>query len=167
MIRSCNICCGVFCSFTLEDPDRHLNLISSSLYYPSIKFTGVCLVVAVGLTQDLKLILSTKKHQTKQNKTKKTKPTQEFIYCKRKWRRIHCEEYMLCVTASNNILENAICHGEAMMKICCVLLPASLWRTYSCVLFTSSAVYFYQCVYQIECLRCQVPSWRVCMSGTC
>ena len=44
------------------------------------------------------------------------------------------------------------------MKICCVLLPASLWRRYSCVLLSSSAVYFYQCVYQKLCLRCQVPS---------
>ena len=48
------------------------------------------------------------------------------------------------------------------MKICCVLLLASLWRRYSYVLLVSSAVYFnyyfYQCVYQIECLRCQVPS---------
>ena len=35
--------------------------------------TGVCLVVAVGLTQDLTLILSTKKHQTKQNKEHKKK----------------------------------------------------------------------------------------------
>ena len=25
----------------------------------------------------------------------------------KKWRGIHCEEYVLCVTASNNILENA------------------------------------------------------------
>ena len=33
--------------------------------------TGVCLVVAVELTKDLKLILSTKKHQTKQNKENK------------------------------------------------------------------------------------------------
>ena len=32
---------------------------------------SVCLVVAVGLTQDLTLILSTKKHQTKQNKKPK------------------------------------------------------------------------------------------------
>ena len=61
--------------------------------------TGVCLVVAVGLTQDLTLILSTKKHQTKQtNKQKKTK--QEFIYCKSKWRGIHGEEDMLCLTTS-------------------------------------------------------------------
>ena len=45
------------------------------------------------------------------------------------------------------------------MKICCVLRPASLWRRYSCVLLiSSSAVYFYQCVYQKLCLRCQVPS---------
>ena len=34
--------------------------------------SGVCLVAAVGLTQDLKLMLSTKKHQTKQNKENKT-----------------------------------------------------------------------------------------------
>ena len=33
--------------------------------------TGVSLVVAGGLTQDLTLILSTKKHQTKHNKEKK------------------------------------------------------------------------------------------------
>ena len=26
------------------------------------------------------------------------------------------------------------------------------------IYFSSSAVYFYQCVYQIECLQCQVPS---------
>ena len=37
--------------------------------------TGVCLVVAVGLTQDLTLILSTKKHQTKQNKERKQNPS--------------------------------------------------------------------------------------------
>ena len=35
--------------------------------------TGVCLVVAGGLTQDLTLILSTK--NTKQNKTKKENPS--------------------------------------------------------------------------------------------
>ena len=42
--------------------------------------TGVCLVVAGGLTQDLTLILSTK--NTEQNKTKKRKPKQESIYYK-------------------------------------------------------------------------------------
>ena len=36
--------------------------------FNGIKDTGVCLFVAVGLMQDLTLILSTKKHQTKQNK---------------------------------------------------------------------------------------------------
>ena len=43
------------------------------------------------------------------------------------------EEYMLCVTASNNILENANCEEDKLCatasliakKICCVLLPAS------------------------------------------
>ena len=60
--------------------------------------TGVCLVVAGGLTQDLTLILSTKKHRK----------TQARIHLlQKKWRGIHCEEYMLCVTARNNILENA------------------------------------------------------------
>ena len=54
--------------------------------------------------QDLTLILSTKKHQIKQNEEK----TQARIHLlQKKWRGIHCEEYMLCVTASNNILENA------------------------------------------------------------
>ena len=37
--------------------------------------TGVCLVVSGGLTQDLTLILSTKKHQTKQNKQRKQNPS--------------------------------------------------------------------------------------------
>ena len=39
----------------------------------SSPLTGVCLVVAVGLTQDLTLILLTKKHQTKQNKKQTNK----------------------------------------------------------------------------------------------
>ena len=43
---------------------------------------------------------------TEQNKTKNRKPKQESIYYKRSGG-IHCEEYMLCDTASNNILENA------------------------------------------------------------
>ena len=67
--------------------------------------TGVCLVVAVGFMQDLTLILSTKKHQTKQNKENKTQATIHLL--QKKWRGVHCEEYMLCVTASNNMLENA------------------------------------------------------------
>ena len=53
--------------------------------------------------QDLTLILSTK--NTEQNKTKKTQARIHLL--QKKWRGIHCEEYMLCVTASNNILENA------------------------------------------------------------
>ena len=61
--------------------------------------------MAGGLTQDLTLILSTKKHQTKQNKEKKTQARIHLL--QKKWRGIHCEEYMLCVTARNNILENA------------------------------------------------------------
>ena len=53
--------------------------------------------------QDRTLILSTK--NTKQNKEKKT---QARIHLpQKKWRGIHCEEYMLCDTTSNNILENA------------------------------------------------------------
>ena len=44
------------------------------------KPTGVCLVVAVGLTQDLTLILST--INTEENKTKKIKLKQESIYYK-------------------------------------------------------------------------------------
>ena len=67
--------------------------------------------MAVGLTQDLTLILSTKKHQTNQNKENKTQARIHLL--QKKWRGIHCEEYMLCVTASNNILENA--NGEEDM----------------------------------------------------
>ena len=74
--------------------------------------TGVCLVVAGGLMQDLTLILSTKKHQTKQNKEKKTQARIHLL--QKKWRGIHCEEYMLCVTASNNILENANCEEDML-----------------------------------------------------
>ena len=60
----------------------------------------------MGLTQDLTLILSTKKHQTKQNKENKTLARINLL--QKKWRGIHREEYiMLCITASNNILENA------------------------------------------------------------
>ena len=98
---------------------------------------GVCLVVAVGLTQDLTLVLlSEKKKEEKKKKKKKKKKTtkntkQEFIYSKSEWRGIHWEEYMLCATASNNILENAI-HEDTLCvtaspivkKIVCVLLPA-------------------------------------------
>ena len=76
--------------------------------------TGVCLVVAGGLTQDLTLILSTKKHQTKQNKEKKTQARIHLL--QKKWRGIHCDEYMLCITASNNILENAN-HEEDMLCV--------------------------------------------------
>ena len=71
----------------------------------SIPPTGVFLVVAMVLTQDLTLILSTEKHQTKENKEKKMQARVHLL--QKKWRGIDCEEYMLCVTASNNILENA------------------------------------------------------------
>ena len=98
---------------------------------------GVCLVVAGRLTQDLTLfLLSTKKHQTIQNR--KETPARIHLLQK-KWRGIDCEEYMLCVTASNNILENANreedmlyvttaeLHDELQDEdICCVLLSASL-----------------------------------------
>ena len=64
--------------------------------------TGVCLVVAVGLTQDLKLILSTKKHQTKQNKENKTQARIHLLQKKVEkdslWR-------ICAVCYSNNILE--------------------------------------------------------------
>ena len=63
---------------------------------------------------DKKKILSTKKHQTKQNKEKKTQARIHLL--QKKWRGIHCEEYMLCITASNNILENAN-HEEDMLCV--------------------------------------------------
>ena len=64
--------------------------------------TGVCLVVAVGLTQDLTLILLTKKKNTKQNKTNKNNKN----------------SYTAKVSGEGFIVKN----------ICCVLLPASLRR---------------------------------------
>ena len=68
----------------------------------SVKYTdpptGVCLVMAGELTQDLSLILSTK--NTEQNKTKKRKPKQESIYYKRSG------------------------DGFIVQNICCVLLKA-------------------------------------------
>ena len=94
--------------------------------------TGVCLVVAVGLTQDLTLILSTKKHLRKQTNQNYEKTRIHLLQTKR--RGIHCEEYRLYATASNSILENAIREEDMLCvtasfnakKICCVLLPASL-----------------------------------------
>ena len=69
--------------------------------------TGICLVVAGGLTQDLTLTLLLSTKNTEQNKTKKRKPKARIHLLQNKWRGIHCEEYMLCITARNNILENA------------------------------------------------------------
>ena len=125
-------------------------------YYCFLHPTGVCFVVAVGLTQDLKLILSTKKHPTKQNKENKTQARIHLLQQKvEKEKDSLWRMYAVCYCQQQHPWK---CH--AMVKIRCahVLLPASLWRRYSRVLFSSSAVYFYQCVYQIECLRCQVPS---------
>ena len=44
------------------------------------------------------------------NKTKQTNK-QEFIYCKSKWRGIHCDQYMLCITVTASFM---------VKKICCV-----------------------------------------------
>ena len=86
------------------------------------------------------------------------------------WRGIHCEEYMLCVTASNNILENAnreenmLCvttaelHDELQDADMLCFTASLIVKKISQCTFSSSAVYFYQCVYQIECLQCKVPS---------
>ena len=121
-----------------------------------------------GLMQDLTLILSTK--NTQQNKTKKRKPKQESIYYKRSGegfivKNICCALLPATTSLKMPIMKKTCCvllllsfMKSFKMKICCVLLPASLWRRYSCVLLSSSAVYFYQCVYQKLCLRCQVPS---------
>ena len=78
--------------------------------------TGVCLVVAGGLTQDLTLILSTNKTPNK-TKQRKEKPKQESIYYKRSGegfiaKKIYCA--LLTVTASNNILENANCEEDML-----------------------------------------------------
>ena len=66
--------------------------------------------MAGGLTQDLTLILSAK--NTEQNKTKKRKPKQESIYYKRSGEGFIVKN--ICVTASNNILENANCEEDML-----------------------------------------------------
>ena len=115
--------------------------------------TGACLVVAGGLPN-------------------KRKPKQESIYYKRSGegfivKNIYCALLPATTSLKMPIVKKTCCvllplsfMKNFKMKICCVLLPASLWRRYSCVLLSSSAVYFCQCVYQKLCLRCQVLSWE-------
>ena len=98
--------------------------------------TGVCRVVAGGLTQDLTLILSTK--NTEQNKTKKRKPKQESIYYKRSGegfivKNICCALLPATTSLKMQIVKKTCCvllplsfMKSFKMKICCVLLPASL-----------------------------------------
>ena len=91
--------------------------------------TGVCLVVAVGLTQDLTLILSTKKHRTKQKKkVQKLRKNNKNSSTANVSGEERDSLWRICATASNNILESAIWEED----ICCVLLPASLWRYAVC-----------------------------------
>ena len=97
--------------------------------------TGVCLVVAGGLTQDLTLILSTK--NTEQNKTKKRKPKQESIYYKRSGEGFIVKNICCALLPARTSLKMPIVKKTCVllplsfmksfkMKICCVLLPASL-----------------------------------------
>ena len=77
---------------------------------------------------------------------------------------------MLCVTASNNILENAnreedmLCvttaelHEELQDEDMLCFTASLIVKKIELCTFSSSAVYFYQCVYQKLCLRCQVLS---------
>ena len=90
--------------------------------------------MAVGLTQGLTLILSTKKHQTKQKKKTKKNYEKTRIHQQQTKVEIRCEENMLCAAASNNILESAIQEEDMLCvtasfnvkNICCVLPPVSL-----------------------------------------
>ena len=98
--------------------------------------TGVCLVVAGRLTQDLTLILSTK--NTEQNKTKKRKSKQESIYYKRSGegfivKNICCAILPATTSLKMPIVKKTCCvllplrfMKSFKMKICCVLLPDSL-----------------------------------------
>ena len=140
-----------FCHIWTNHPRENNKILSNPP-------TGVCLVVAGGLTQDLTLILSTK--NTEQNKTKKRKPKQESIYYKRSGegfivKNICCALLPATTSLKMPIVKKTCCvllplsfMKSFKMNICCVLLLASLWRRYSCVLLSSSAMYFYQCVYQ-------------------
>ena len=105
------------------------------------------------------------------NKAKQTnKIKQEFMYCKSKWRRIHGEEYMLCVTTSNNILKNAnreedmLCVTASLIakKICCVSLRAS-WRRYAvyhCVPHEEDMLCITACLMKKICCVSLRASWR-------
>ena len=138
--------------------------------------TGVCLVVAGGLTQDLTLILSTK--NTEQNKTKKRKPKQESIYYKRSGegfivKNICCALLPATTSLKMPIAKKTCCvllplsfMKNFKMKICCVLLPVTLWRRYSCVLLSSSAVFFINVFIKNYASGAESRAGRVCMSGT-
>ena len=67
--------------------------------------------MAVGLTQDLTLMLSNIKHQMKKKKSSTAKKVSIF----------HCEEYMLCVTASlivkNRPVARLFCGGGQIGQI--------------------------------------------------
>ena len=112
----------------LECPDHHQNLISSSLYYPGPR--------PKSSSQSVHSFLSNVVHKqtNKQTNRQTDKPTppKHNLLCQggnKQWNPpavnvsggIHCEEYRLCATASDNILEVPF-----EKKICCVLLPASL-----------------------------------------
>ena len=67
------------------------------------------------------LYLNTKKKEKAVPQQKNENVTQARIHLlQKKWRRIHCEENMLCFTASNNILENAN-HEEDMLCVTTLL----------------------------------------------
>ena len=101
----------------LEYPDHHQNLISSSLYYPE--------PLHKISSQSVNNLSNVVHRQTDRQTDKQTNATknitsfakevtkQEFC-CKRKWREIHCKEYIQCVTTSFMV-----------KKIWGVLLPAS------------------------------------------
>ena len=109
--------------------------ISLSISKKNQNPTGLCLVVAGGLTQDLTLILSTK--NTEQNKTKKRKPKQESIYYKRSGEGFIVKNICCALLPATTSLKMPIVKKTCVllllsfmknfkMKICCVLPPDSL-----------------------------------------
>ena len=118
-------------------------------------------------------------HQTKQNKEKKTQ-ARIHLYYKRSGegfivKNICCAILPVKTPLKMPIVKKTCCvllplsfMKSFKMNICCVLLKALLWRRYSCVLLSSSAVYFYQCVYQkLYASGAKSRAGRICMSGTC
>ena len=127
----------------------------------------------------MQLCWSCQLKDTKQNKTKKRKPKQEFIYYKRSGegftvKNICCVLLPAATSLKMPIVKKTSCvllplsfMMSFKMKICCVLLPASWWRRYSCVLLVHLLCTFINVFIKNYASGAKSRAVRVCMSGTC